>query len=360
MAEPMILAYGRGELPEFPGAPDSDRRHRAGRPCRRRDRRRVARPVRRPASPTYFHVCVGRAQPADVPAAVRAGARVLRPPPVRPAASAARCACRTWRFPGAQRVERAAAARRRAHRSADRALGLAPRSEPHARLAPASSTGTKRRLDFLRRYLDLYRAYAAGRAAVRRRPARSRSPGARPATTAATSPSTRPSSTGPLPRATCTARASPSRCASRRHPQTPPAPAVTRGHASSRATGAGVLAVFDMDGTLLSSNVIETYLWLRLPELRRAGAAREVAEHAARACRRASAPSARDRGAPSCARSTAGTTAPTCDELDRLVDEVRHRATCWSRLSAAAVRRVREHRAAGPPHGAASPARSGR
>src|SRR3954470_21263958 len=28
-----------------------------------------------------------------------------------------------------------------------------------------------------------------------------------------------------------------------------------------------VIAAFDMDGTLLSSNVIETYLWMRLPEL---------------------------------------------------------------------------------------------
>ena len=30
---------------------------------------------------------------------------------------------------------------------------------------------------------------------------------------------------------------------------------------------APVLAVFDMDGTLLTSNIIETYLWVRLPEL---------------------------------------------------------------------------------------------
>ncbi|GMA87340.1 hypothetical protein GCM10025868_25900 [Angustibacter aerolatus] len=33
---------------------------------------------------------------------------------------------------------------------------------------------------------------------------------------------------------------------------------------------AGVLAIFDMDGTLLSSNVVENYLWLRMPEPRRA------------------------------------------------------------------------------------------
>src|SRR4029079_5529837 len=33
------------------------------------------------------------------------------------------------------------------------------------------------------------------------------------------------------------------------------------------SSGEGVAAFFDMDGTLLSSNVIETYLWVRLREL---------------------------------------------------------------------------------------------
>ena len=37
MAEPLILAYGRGELPEFPASPGRGRRHRSGRPRCRRD-----------------------------------------------------------------------------------------------------------------------------------------------------------------------------------------------------------------------------------------------------------------------------------------------------------------------------------
>ena len=42
MAEPLILAYGRGELPEFPAQPGLGGRHHPGRPRRRRDLRGVA------------------------------------------------------------------------------------------------------------------------------------------------------------------------------------------------------------------------------------------------------------------------------------------------------------------------------
>ena len=45
MAEPLILAYGRGELPEFPAAAGHDRRHRPGRPRRLRDRRGAGAPA---------------------------------------------------------------------------------------------------------------------------------------------------------------------------------------------------------------------------------------------------------------------------------------------------------------------------
>ena len=39
MAEPLILAYGRGELPEFPAVAGLGARHRALRPRGQRDRR---------------------------------------------------------------------------------------------------------------------------------------------------------------------------------------------------------------------------------------------------------------------------------------------------------------------------------
>src|SRR5439155_13056616 len=66
--------------------------------------------------------------------------------------------------------------------------------------------------------------------------------------------------------------------------------------AVQRPVDTKVVAVFDMDGTLLPSNVVESYLWLRLPELSAASRAREVAD-VARALPRWLLTERRDRGA---------------------------------------------------------------
>ena len=66
----------------------------------------------------------------------------------------------------------------------------------------------------------------------------------------------------------------------------------------------GVLAAFDMDGTLVDSNVIESYLWLRMAELPREEWPGELRSVAARAAPRISAPSG-GIAASSSARSTA-------------------------------------------------------
>ena len=128
MAEPLILAFGRGELPEFPAAPDSvvdivPVDHvvgaiiaRDGAPAGARRRRLLPRLVRRP-------------QPAALPAALRAAS------PSTSTGTRSTCDERgavrlpNWRFPGADKVERLLSQGERAHRMADRALGLAPRSD---------------------------------------------------------------------------------------------------------------------------------------------------------------------------------------------------------------------------------------
>jgi HAD superfamily hydrolase (TIGR01490 family) len=106
----------------------------------------------------------------------------------------------------------------------------------------------------------------------------------------------------------------------------------------------GVLAVFDMDGTLLSSNVIETYLWLRLPELDASGKAREVLRMLRRMPSYVGA-ERKDRGGflRAVYRRYAGA---DLHELDSLVDEV-VTPHVLERVSASAMRRVREHQAAG-------------
>jgi phosphoserine phosphatase len=99
-----------------------------------------------------------------------------------------------------------------------------------------------------------------------------------------------------------------------------------------------------MDGTLLSSNVIETYLWLRMPELDGAGRAREVGR-LLRSLPSYIGAERRDRGGflRAVYRRYAGA---DLHELDALVDEV-VMPHVLERVSGAALRRVREHRAAG-------------
>jgi HAD superfamily hydrolase (TIGR01490 family) len=128
--------------------------------------------------------------------------------------------------------------------------------------------------------------------------------------------------------------------------QTPtrPTPSVAISPVVSGNGSLSVLAVFDVEGTLVESNVVEAYLWLRLAETGGLARAREVASVAARVPTLLNA-ERRDRGeflrmfyrqyegaSASDVRALAASTLP--DLFLR-------------RLSAAAVRRIRKHREAG-------------
>jgi len=105
-------------------------------------------------------------------------------------------------------------------------------------------------------------------------------------------------------------------------------------------------AFFDMDGTLLSSNVIETYLWMRLQEMSGGERASELGRMAARLPGLVRA-ERRERSAflRSIYREYEGA---LLTDLDEVVDAVLTDHVL-ARLAPAAVRRVREHRAAGHP-----------
>ena len=99
-----------------------------------------------------------------------------------------------------------------------------------------------------------------------------------------------------------------------------------------------------MDGTLLSSNVIETYLWMRLQELSGAERLGELGRIAAKVPALVQA-ERRERSAflRTVYREYEGARHDVLEQIadDLLTDHV------LSRLSPAAVRRIREHRAAG-------------
>ena len=96
-----------------------------------------------------------------------------------------------------------------------------------------------------------------------------------------------------------------------------------------------------------SSNVVESYLWLRLPELAGPAKAREVGT-VARALPRWLATQKKDRSSflRMVYRRYEGA---SLAELERIVDERRHRRPCSTGWPQRAVRAIREHRRGRPP-----------
>jgi HAD superfamily hydrolase (TIGR01490 family) len=339
MAEPLILAYGRGELPEFPAAADTvvdivpvDHV--------------VAAIVAVLAHPPeigdadYFHVSSGARNPLTFR---RLYDNVRSYFDAHPFAGGDRGAARLpdWRFPGAQSVERLLSTSERAHKVANYVIGHAPRSD-RARDLSRKLDQQGRRLEFLRRYLDIYKEYAQAELRF--------SDDHTVALFESLSPEDRerfafdtsvvdwahylqevhcPAVTEPIRKLDEVRRSRQKAAGGLKEP-----------------TGERVAAFFDMDGTLLSSNVVETYLWLRLQEMSAAERTAQVGRIGARlpALIRAE---RSDRSAflRAIYREYAGA---RLAGLDEIVDEVLTDHVL-ARLAPAAVRRVREHRAAGHP-----------
>ncbi|MFC7496037.1 MULTISPECIES: HAD-IB family hydrolase [unclassified Nocardioides] len=340
MAEPLILAYGRGELPEFPAAADTivdivpvDHVVAA-----------IVAVLAHPpeaGDPAYFHVSSGDRNPLTFSMLYD---NVRGYFDEHPFIAGDRGAVRLpdWRFPGAASVERLLSTSERAHRVADYVIGHSPRGDRTRDLARKLDQ-QGRRLEFLRRYLDLYREYA--QAELRFSDAhtlalyRSLTPEDQETFAFDTAVVDWahylrevhcPAVTAPVRRLDEARRA-------RRAAADPSLKPI--------ASGAdGVAAFFDMDGTLLSSNVIETYLWLRLREQTGAERWGEIGRVAARVPSLVRA-ERRERSAflRSVYRQYAGA---RLADLDEIADQ--HLAShVLSRLSPDAVRRIREHRAAG-------------
>jgi fatty acyl-CoA reductase len=336
MAEPLILAYGRGDLPDFPGVPDASI-----------DIIPVDYVVNAtlaacattppPGEPSYFTICSGARNPLTFRRLYDLVRSYFQTHPLELRDRGA-VAPPEWEWPGAQRVEQLLGLGERAHRTADRIVTRLPRSA-RTREWARSLDRQGRRLEFLRRYFDLYRPYVEAELHFTDN------------ATLALHRSLHPDDVDTfgfdaadidwkhyiadvhVPAVTAPLRAMSS---GRRTTQ--------RADRRDLSRGEGVVAIFDMDGTLLPSNVVESYLWLRLPELSTARRAREVAE-VARALPRWLLTERGDRGAflRSVYRRYEGA---DYEQLCRIVDE-HVTETMLSRLSSAAVRTVRAHRAAG-------------
>nr|MBA3529742.1 HAD-IB family hydrolase [Propionibacteriaceae bacterium] len=341
MAEPLILAYGRGELPEFPASPDAvvDIV-----PCDHVVNAILAVCATQPeiGRAEYYHVSTGARNPCtfqDMYGHIRAYFTA------HPFDTGERGAAQLphWQFPGAASVERLLSTSERAHDVAEGVLAKVPRSNRVRKFAKDLDR-IEDRLDFLRKYLLLYNEYAQSELHFvddnTFRLAKRLHPEDQPSFAFDTAVF---DWTTYVEEVHCPAISAPIRrldALRRRRGNRP----TTMKVLSKDTSGAAAVAIFDLDGTIMSTNVIEQYLWARLPEL---SAARQLAEVGQVLRRLPSYIRAERRDRATFLRAVyrryrgADLTA-----LEDFVD-ARMAPHVLSRLSPEAVRRIREHRAAG-------------
>jgi HAD superfamily hydrolase (TIGR01490 family) len=339
MAEPLIMSFGRGELPEFPAAPDSvvdivpvDK---------------VAGAIIAVMATTppagearYYHISSGARNPLNFQNLYEIVRGYFERHPFDVGDRGA-VRLPSWRLPGGERVERLLVTSERANKVADYLVTHVPRGERTRELARRIDRH-QRRLDFLRRYIELYREYARAELRFIDDATLALHEDLDDADLDRLGFDTADYDWGYyLGEVHCPAVTAPVRrldVARRMRDRVGPRPP------RPLTESAKVLAAFDMDGTLLSSNVIETYLWMRLPDLDPASRFGEVAKLLGRLPGYVGS-ERRDRGSflRSVYRQYAGA---DLAELEALADDVL--AThVLERLSSQALRKVREHRAAG-------------
>lgn len=333
MAEPIILAFGRGALPEFPGTPDGildvvpvDIVTNA--------LLAVAEAPPAPGEPAYYHVGSGARNPLtfrDMYDNVREyfGAHPL------PERGRGQVRVPTWKFPGGRQVERMLRTGERATDLAEKALLRIP-AGTRSREWMTRVHREQRQLEFLRRYADLYGVYTEAEVIYtdQRLLALHRSRGAQQQREEGFD-SAVVDWRHYLQEVHC-----PSVTASLRHLGGSARPPGMR----ALTAGRDIMAVFDLEGTILASNVVEAYLWARLAELPKTAWPAELAAVLASLPKYLAA-ERRDRGEflRSFMRRYAGASEA---QLRRLVDE-RLGDTLLHRAAPEAVRRIRAHRRAG-------------
>ena len=335
VAEPVILAYGRGILPDFPGIPEGTFDLI---PVDMVVNCILAVASRAPERRAVYHASSGNRNPLRFRKVYEFTRDYFKAHPL-PERGRGTFKVPEWTFPGKRAMDKKLNAAERMVETAERIVGRLPRNSA-GRDSARKVDRLRTRLDFAKKYAGLYGAYVEVEVIYT---------DDRAAELFASLPEEDqrdfcfdprvftwdnylmdihfPAITAPLR----FMNSVPAR----------PAPSVS---VERVPNGALVLAVFDVEGTIVDSNVIEAYMWLRLSETDGVDRAREVGSMARRLPALLNA-ERRDRG-----------------EFLRLFykqyrgaspEEVRALAASTlgdlflRRLSSAAVRRIRHHRDAG-------------
>jgi alcohol-forming fatty acyl-CoA reductase len=336
MADPLIIAYGRGILPEFPGLPDSvldlipvDFVVNATLAV-------AAAPPER-AEPAYFHVSSGARNPLPFRAMYENVHAYFHRHPM-PDSERGHIDVPSWRFPGTSQVMRMLRTGERAVELAERALLRIPASD-RTRDWMGSVHRRQQELEVLRTYADLYQSYTQAEVIY---------DDSKTHALHQALPSNRRGEHGfdageidwehylqgvHFPGVTAVMRSFSAR--PRSH---------SAGQAVTLPQRTDVAAVFDLEGTVVASNAIEHYLWAKLASLPRSQWSAEIVD-LIRSMPRYLRAERRDRGdfIRTFMRRYEGVDEA---ELRKLVDDVLSEALL-QRTMPEAVRRIRHHREAG-------------
>jgi alcohol-forming fatty acyl-CoA reductase len=334
MAEPIILAYGRGTIPEFPGIAEGivdiipvDFVVNAMLAV-------AGTPPPQPKSPAYYHVSSGARNPLQYLDLYELVREYFQEHPL-PERGRGTIRVPEWSFPGNLKVERLLKTAEKLVDAADKVVTHLPKSKKMRDLVTRVDRD-RGRVEFIRRYADLYGAYTEAEVIY-------------------------------TDDRTMELYRSMSEADRERFPFDSTdvdwhhylvevhCPAVTTGLRALSSTRLKpkvhvrereqlVLALFDMEGTILPSNVVESYVWSRMADLPLEEWPGELFSVFSRVPAYLMA-DRRDRGEflRTFFRRYEGA---TVEGIDRLIEEVVSEFML-QKVSAAAVRRIREHRAAG-------------
>jgi HAD superfamily hydrolase (TIGR01490 family) len=261
VADPLILAYGRGILPEFPGLPDSILDvipvdfvvnaiiTAAGTPPE-------------PKTASYYQVTSGTSNPLPFHSMVRNVNEFFRSHPV-PQDGEGHVQVPTWKLPGGREVERRTQLAERANNTRERLIERMP-STVRTRAWLASVHQRRSDLESFRTFADLYRAYVQSEIIFDDRRTRALNDSLPAALKADRGFDVREIDWDDylqrvhIPSIMTLTRAFAVRPSAKQRAEKP----------LSRRTD--VVAVFDLEGTVVDSNIVEQYLWIRSAGFRKA------------------------------------------------------------------------------------------
>lgn len=157
VADPLIIAYGRGQLPEFPGLPDSILDLIPVDLVVNTVLAAAANPDK-PAKPQYFHVSSGASNPLPFHRMFENVNRYFLEHPMPKPGEPGEIRVPTWKFPGGRKVERGLVRREKAASRAAAVLRRLPKTRAVRETLAKLETGVHD-LGTLRNFTQLYRAY---------------------------------------------------------------------------------------------------------------------------------------------------------------------------------------------------------